>query len=365
MIRNNAIAIGLGLIAIAGCYRDDFKLTSAMVEIGERQNMAFPANPPKKIMAMQPDDVIVAINGYPLTKQTYDDMMLLKETGLMTDKDTSQIVAQKMMDQYRVSYIKNFIGQRLLVDNAFALGIATTNEVLSEVEAAIKKQARNRGKKVAEFIRRFKGRERCFYYEIYVSHIIDRIIHEKIPPKTVVDENFTAAVQKQVDIQNATAEATNKLYKARLEYYKQQIANEKLDFQSVVRAFTGDKDADGVWGEFEADDLTDPRVRAPVFALREGEVSDVLEDDDGFHLVKVLKIIPPEKDEEGRVITREKRTLSQIYIEKEPLIIRQSDILMTADLKRQMQLRAVNEYVTGLSTNSLNKIEYPNGRDLF
>lgn len=365
MTRANATIVCLACLAMAGCHRDDFKLTLDMVEIAERQNVAFATNAPKKIAAMEAEDVILAVNGYPLTKQAYEDFMDLKQTGLMERKGMTSIVLDKLMDEYRVSYVKNFIAQRLLVDNAFATGIATTNEILSAVEELLKKDARKKGKKVADYLKKFNGKERYFLYELCVSHTINKLVSQKIPPRKVVDPEFTAAVQKQIDIDNASAEATNKMYKAKLEYYRKQILGEKLDFKTVVKSFSDDAEDDGIWGEFEEGDFDSPEVQAKVFALKEGEISDVIEDDDGLQLVKVLKIVPPVKDDDGRVIEREKRTLSRIFITKVPLIIRQTDILLTADLKRQMQIQAVSAYTTALSTNSVNRIEYPNGRDLF
>lgn len=352
-------------LLFVGCRKDDFILTQDMVEIARRQDSAFPAGTAKKIHLMRTNDVILAVNGYPLTKQAYDDLMELKLKSLLKKKGMSELVAQKLMDDYRVSYIKTFIGQRLLVDHAFAQGVATTNEILSEVENDLKDEAQKRGKNVSDILAQLEGKERYFLYEVYVSHIIDRVVSQEIPPKSVVDETFISAVQKQIDLDNKAAESTNNAFMSKLAYYKEQIESQKLDFLSVVKSMSGNPKDDGIWGEFEEVDFDNPVLQAKVFSLKEGEISDVIEDESGLQIVKVLKITPAVKDENGRVVEREKRQLAHIYIAKIPTIIRQTDLMLTSDLKHQMQLQALNEFVTGLSTNSATKIEYPNGKDLF
>ena len=366
----NKIAIVGGALAVVtlglvGCHRDDFALTWDMTTLAEHSAMPLATNAPLSIAVMKPTDVILAVNGYPLTKQAYEDFMELKLRGLRESKDANELVIQKQMDEIRITYIKNFIGQRLLVDNAFELGVVTTNEVVAAVEKKLKENARKRGKTVAQLLKKFAGKERYYLYELCVAEITDRLISKKIPPKSVVDKDFVKAVQDQVAKENVKADKQNAQLKARLADYRKQILDKKLDFLKVAHSLETDDAGEGVWGEFEEGDMDDPGIQAKVFALKEGDVSEVLEDDNGYHLVKVLKVTPPEKNEKGRVITRERRKLAHLYLEKAPLIIRQGDIQMTADLKHQMQIQAVNEYVTGLSTNAATRIEYPHGQDLF
>ena len=336
-----------------------------MTQIAERSSVLFATNAPKKVAEMATNDIIVAVNGYPLTKQAFDDFMELRLEGLSKGEEMNSLALAQLMDEHRAKYIPNFVGQRLLVDNAFKLGIVTKGEVLSYVENRLKKEAHKLGKTAEEYLKRFKGRERYFLYEMCVSYTINKITHKKIPPKTVVTPEFLAAVQDQISKENADAEATNKLYQARLLDYRKQILEKKLDFLALSKKLGCDEDGEGVWGEFEEGDIDDPSIRAAVFAMSEGEVSDVIEGEESLELIKVLKIIPAEMNDAGRVIARERRKLSHISVEKEPLIIRQTDIKLTADLKAQMQVQAVNEYVSELSTNSVNRIEYPNGIDLF
>ena len=89
------------------------------------------------------------------------------------------------------------------------------------------------------------------------------------------------------------------------------------------------------------------------------------EDDEGFHLLKVLSIKPPERNENGRIIQDETRSVAHIYVKKLPLFIEDSESVLLPDLKRQVQLRAVDNYIENLRTNGVTRIEYPHGNSLF
>ena len=323
-----------------------------------------------RVIEMKPEDIIVSVNGVALSRKTFDKLILFRQQHLMQEKNADQMVVNKKIEAFQQSYINNFVGQRLMVDHAFKAGVVTTNEVLSHVGKAIAKVADKRGKTPEQFLKGLGEERHFFQYEIAVSFIMDKLIHDKIPPKAEVTGEFLAEVKKEVKRMNAEAAATNAVFKARLADWKQQILAKKLDFGKFAKTLSFEDednkmDDDGVWGEFEQGDLPSAQMQAAVFALPVGAISDVLESDNGYHLVKVLSITPEVKNEQGRVTERERRKLAQIYLEKVPLLIEESDIVMTHDLKKQMQLQAVNEYVARLTTNGINKVEYPHGVALY
>lgn len=317
-----------------------------------------------------PDDVIVAVNGYPLRKRTYDDMMTMRAKGLMSQPNANQLVVQKQLEQYRSSLIRNFIGQRLMIDNAFELNVVTTNDVVNHVRSELNKAARRRKKTVDAFLRSFPSDSRYFLYEMAASYVMGTLIDKKIPPIAPVDQKFVEGVQESVRLENEAAQKTNEMIRARLADWKRQIEAKKLDFGQVANAFSHDRDAasgltNGFWGTFEEPEMDNPKIAAAVFSLPRGAISDPLEDDDGFHLVKVMNVIPPARNEKGRVVSRERRELSHIYIEKLPLLLTQTDEALTDDLKGQFQARAINLYVAKLQTNGVNKVVYPHGKPIY
>ena len=360
------IAVVCGILSIVGCVeKENFTLSYEDLGFEERRADAFPTNSNKTIDQMMPNDVIVAVNGYPLTKRVFEDLMALKLQGLLSEKDMSSYVADQMMKQHRETYVRTFQAQRMLLDDAFRQNIVTTNALLSEVVRRLASEAKRRGKTIEETLKPYGKGRKYLLQEIYTSAAMDKLIAEKIPPLHIVDDTFVKAVQDQVTADNAAAANTNAVLAAFLRGWKKQIIEQNLDFKEISSKYSDNPDPDGVWGTFEEGDFDDPKLEATVFSLPKNAISDVVEDFNGYHLVKVLDIFPAETNETGRIVSKERRKLAHIYLEKIPELIRMDDIKMSHELKRQMQLQAVNIYVTELSTNGTTRIEYPNGSKLF
>lgn len=308
------------------------------------------------------NDVLVAVNGKVLTKGTFDALMLLYLKGTLNQKNMSPLVAEKMLEEHRRAYPRQFVAQRLLVDAAFTRGVTTTNEVLEAVSERIRAAAQKQKKPVARFLKGYANNAHYFFYEQCVSYVIDKVIREKIPPKATVDEGFVKAVRDQVQVENAASRATNATTRAALAAARAQI----LSGRQTLAAAAADLETRGLgeggdWGEFTAADFDSADHAAKVFALKQGALSEILEDDNGFRVVRVDAILPAEKDADGNELNPERRRLSHLYADKRPLLIEESDVVLTRDLKRQMQVQAVNDFVTGLMTNGQNTVVYPNG----
>jgi len=367
-LRGLACVLVVSVVSLAGCRRDFVASESTLVLDPSATNVQ--QGVVGLLDSLKDDDVLVVVNGRGVTKKVFEQLSSIRQAGLSEKKDANSYVINQQMEQWRNVFMRTFVSQRLLVDEAFRLGIVTTNEVLAAVGKKISKAADKVGKTPEKYLES-QGIKRDFLqYELGVSYVMDKIIHEKIPPKVEVTPEFLQAVRQEVKNQNAQAKATNELMRARLQGWKGQIVVGKQDFLKLAKAISDpDEDHpqadDGVWGEFEEGDLDNAAMAAKVFAMKVNEISDVLEDDNGYHLVKVLSVTPAVKNEKDRVVERERRKLAHIYLEKVPLLIEDSDLVMTHDLKRQMQQQAVNEYVTGISTNGFHVIVFPHGRRLF
>lgn len=365
-----AISLFLLSLLVGGCGKDGFKIEGNVLEFEKRSDLPFPTGTVCQVDQMAPDDVIVAVNGYPITKRVYDIMMALKTKSLGNDPNT-QASAMEYMKNYRMTYFKTFIGQRLLVDNALELGLVTTNEVQKYVENFVYNAAKKQNRSIEQFLKAFQGQERIFFYEKAVSYAMDKIIAAKIPPLREVNQAFVSNVMEYVEQQNVLAAETNGLRKAEFARIRSAIVSGKIRFSDATNNLTHIVrdgimvEDNGTWGEFAESDMDDAKVAAAVFALPVGGLTDVIEDDDGFTVAKVCKIIPPEKDAVGEVIAPEKRLLSRIYVDKIPMTVQESQIAWTSNLKQQMQVQAINRYVLNLATNGVNRIEYPHGQVLF
>ena len=360
------MALICGIAVVVGCAdKENFTLSYDDLGFEKRRADAFPTNACKTIDQMMPNDVIVAVNGYPLTKRVFDELMSLKFRGIMNQKDLSSYAADQMMKQHRETYVRTFQAQRMLLDDAFNKNIVTTNGILSEVKRRLRREAKRRGKTIEETLKPYGKSRKYLLQEMFTSVAMDMLIAAKIPPLHEVDDTFVKAVQDQVTAENAAAANTNAVLASFLQGWKRQIIEKNLDFDEISRKYSDNPDPDGVWGTFEEGDFSDPKFEAVVFSLPKNAISDVVEDFNGYHLIKILDIYPAETNTVGRIVGKERRKLAHIYLEKLPEIIRMDDIKMSHELKRQMQMKAVDNYVTELSTNGTNRIEYPNGINLF
>lgn len=360
---------------LVGCSREAqerIDVGTNVLGIAERALENFPVAATNRVVdELGPDDVILAVNGFPLTKRVFDDMMLLKAASLMTEKGANRQSVGQQLQTYRTGYPKSFIAQRVFIDYAFKEGLVTPEEVDAATAKAVN-QALAKSKKGAKaFLKLFLGRERLFYYEAGVSYLMNKVIAQRIPPKIVVNEQFVSNVQASVRQDNLMAKMTNDMRKTSLVALRQRIVSGEITFEKAAADYSMNFDGkrpqnfSGEWGTVEERDISDPKIAAAAFSLKVGEVSEVLEDSDQLHLVKVAKVFPAEKDAEGRVIARERRQLKHVYLPKEELYVEDSPIVLTQDLKRQMQMQAVDAFVMGQMTNGTTHIEYPNGRLLF
>jgi len=355
------------MICLVGCQRDFIASESTLVLDPSATNLQRGAVAP--LAALGDEDVLVAVNGRGITKRVFEQLATIRQLSLSEKKDANNYVVHQQMEQWRAGFVKTFVSQRILVDEAFRLGIVTTNEVLSAVGKKIMGAADKVGKTPEQYLAGLGPKREFLQYELGVAYVMDKIIHEKIPPKTAVTPEFLQEVRNQVKAENAHARATNELMRARLQGWKQQIVAGQQDFLKLAKAVS-DPDEDnpqddaGVWGEFEEGELDNAQMAAAIFALKVGALSDVLEDDNGYHLVKVLSVTPAVKNENGRVVARERRKLAHIYLEKVPLLIEEADVVLSRDLKFQMQQQAVNDYVSTVFTNGFHTVVYPHGNRL-
>lgn len=356
--------------AFCGCSCDEKFHVGGVLEPENRvQESMLKEGAKNTIEELKPEDIIVAVNGYPFYKRNYSVLMQLKAKEIMARKGMNSLMAEKLLAQYQAKIVRTFVAQRLMIDNALKLGIVTTNAVDEHVSEALQKLAQ--GKSVSKFLKGLNGYSDYYLYDLGVAFAMNELIKAKIPPLTTVDSEFVSNVQHQVAIENAVAKGTNAVKRSQMLEWRKQILDNRLDFTVVSKQFSEkdemrpDVDASGIWGDFEESDFDDPVMRESIFSLKEGCISDVLEDDNGYHIVKVLSIDPPAFSEKGRMIKHETRKLQHIYLEKVPMLLEQTDVEMTKDLKGQMQVFAINDYVQNLSTNGENSVIYPHGTTFF
>ena len=369
---SHLIVFIIAVAGVCGCTkssRDAFESTDP-VELSARFEETIPTGKVMKVSEMASNDVIVAVNGYPLTRGEYDWWMALRYKYLLQKSGNNQIVAEKMYDRAQHTFIREFIMQRLMVDAAKKMGVSTAEEITAKLDAMIDASAQKAGKTRKEYLANFPQDGKFHKYQTAVKLWINELVKQKIPPVFDVTSNYVAAVQEQVAEDNKYVMISNNMAKARLEKWREDIINGKEEFEKLADKYSQDSEKHehtegGYWGEFVRGGMDDMDLQADVFNLQEGGLSKVYEDDEGYRLVKVLEIKPPQYNDKGRLIREEARVLAQIFLEKGELFVRLSDADLEKDLKHQMQMRAIDDFIGNLHTNGENRIEYPPGNALF
>jgi len=348
------------LFLVSACFKEGNR---NYLEIESRRE--FKAGSPMFIKDMKPDDVIVAVNGYPLTRKFLEGMSIGMARTMMSRPNANPREIDQRIEEMRPIFVKQFVMRRLMIDEAKRLGLYTDKSLVEYMEGHLSKVASASGKTKEQIFEAMGESKDVYLYQTAERFVVDRLVAEKIPPLITVDAAFVSNVQEQVTLDNQAANLTNLNIKAVLGRCREEIVTGKADFDKAVLLHTNELahivSTGGKWGEFTVDDAKqNPAVKA-AFALKEGEISLPIEEDDGFSIVRVEKIIPAEVSNYGK----ETRELDRIYVEKEPLIIRQSDNEMFKDLKQQMQMQAIYLFADQLATNGQNRVEYPHGEKLF
>ena len=323
---------------------------------------------PKSIAQMEQNDIIVSVNGYPMTRRDWDDRVAMETQFLLKKAGANNFQVEEQIKDIKARMVGAFVTKRLLIDDAKARNVQNPTSVFNNVNAYIAANAKAKKKTIRQFEALYPGDRKYLYYDVAERIWIDALVATNIPPEINVDAYLVSNAQAMVDVENAKIAATNALKKAQLAKWKTDIEEGRAKFEDLAAQYSSDADdvvgTNGYWCIVERGEMSDKKLQAIAFALPMGKISDPVEDENGIHLIKVNKITPPEKNSKGRTIRNEVRELAHIYLEKEPEILRQSDTAMRHDLKRQIQLQAIEKYVDILKTNGQNTVVFPHGKNL-
>jgi len=317
---------------------------------------------PKTLAMMAPDDVVVSVNGVTLTKRECDLGMKRIIKQLSEIKNPQRGQQMRMLQMASRLFIPRFVSSQLLVQEARRVGVLGEDEVKKRADKLIAESAKKAKQEVAVFEKGYVGGAEALRKEVEQSVLISALIASNVPPKFVVDDAFMAATMASIKADNDAIAMTNGMKVARLKELRAAVAG-GADFGKLADENSEcERSAPGInghWGDFEKSEFSNRKMRDAVFALRPGEVSDVLEDDEGYHLVKMIEHTPAKKNEKGLTVQPESALLAHILLRKVPLLEVEAAPTLKADLEKQMQQQALDEYIEGLRARA--NIVYPNG----
>ena len=364
------VVLALAVAAVGGCGSKE-----EPVQVAYRPSIVNPdaSNPPEKgkkttIGKMAPDDVIVWVDGSALTRRDFDNSV--GYIAFQINQYKQEVKDQKKMQVFNMMsrrVVTDFVQDQLLVHEARARKLLTQEQLDERFATAARDLAKLCNVSVDRLKKVIPGGETA------LGKLLETLVWKKemiaaIPPLAVVDDASVSNVITELKAANAQIAGSNALMRATLEKLRTEIVRTKADFEAMAVKHSKDplriEGEKGNWGAFGRDDFKKEYFNydlgQAVFALKPGEISGVLEDGEGFSIVKFIEF--DERDKELKEEDRD-RILSRIFLPKANLVVIEPFDVMKKALELQMRNGAVEKELERLMGKA--KIVYPHGRNFF
>ena len=213
------------MILGTGCSRTDEnapRFKGDFCELVPRQEK-FESGEETVVDALKPDDVLVAVNGYPLSKKVFDELMVLKANQLSSRKGANPAYINNQLADFKKNYVPMFVNQRLLMDRARELKLLSKEEIEQLVNEIVQKQAKARKKTVVQFMKSFPADFKYYLYEIEAQILMNKLVKTHIPPVGEITDEVVAAFQKSIDEDNLATTRTNEMKRAQMAEWKKDL----------------------------------------------------------------------------------------------------------------------------------------------
>jgi len=374
-MRARAIIYGLTLLALAaGCEKratrepltGPWKPTMVNPPIRE-----LPVCEPKDINQLKDEDILLSVNGMALTKGDFGLAMKRYWWSLEQDKMKKPEVRTREYKLYGKQYLGNFLSSQLLATAARRQGLIPKSNLVARVEAGVKRSARQYKMPLKVLDRVVPGgldgirrtlEDLCWASDYVASNVTPRVM--------VVDDTMVSNALAQVEAENAAAEQTNKVRRASMATLRKRLVEGGADFGELADMYCMDesqrKGVGGYWKTFRTSIEQDPIVVEKIYPLPVGGVSEVLEDDEGYYLVKVLKIeqlpMPTNRVPKGYKPPKD-YDLGRIFLPKEELTTLAAPGEIKHEFQQQFQQAELKKELEKLAAEAT--IVYPYGTNLF
>lgn len=318
----------------------------------------------KGVPELKPDDIVVAVDGEPLTRAMID--VKLKQMRWSLDRN-KRMRRQEKDNAYKVfgkSLIKNWVRNRILIRESRRLGCATERQIRDAVEKGLDRYSVACRMNLATLDKKFPGGlywlSKDIEDNVWVSSYISNHVHSTV----VVDDALVESIKKPIKEENAAIAASNKVIYGRMEMIRREALKPGADFGALADKYSEDpqlvKDGTGYWGEFFASALEAGDPARQIFDLDPGMVSEIIDDGEGYMIAKVLEINPPPAGSGSR---ESSYSVARIYLEHGQETVFANEAGIKADLEMQYFGKAVAARVDELRKSA--KIVYPHGEDFW
>ena len=323
-------------------------------------------NEVKTIGQMVPEDVIVSVNGIALTRQQYDDgvkkiLQNFSRKGKVSQRQIAGFARMAMRQ-----YVQRFVNSQLLAQEARNKGILSEEELKRKTNAALEQSAKQAGKTAGSFLPAALDKAKALRSETEEKVLVEELINRAVMPKVNVTDEYVKMAIDAVRVANMPIATSNAVKVSKLQEIRQAVKTGS-DFGKLADEYSESKDSaagkGGFWGEFERNQIEDRKIRAVVFALKTGEISEVLEDEEGYQLIKVLNRQAEKKNEKGAVVEAEAVSLARIFFYKEPELEMPGEAEVKSQLAKGIRDKYLKDLIEELKKRAV--ILYPHGTNFW
>lgn len=348
------------------CSKEQAPRTVKGAQAGSTNTVASTHGGEKTLAEMATNDVVVSVNGVTLTRQQYEANVLRIIQRLSQSPNMARGQVAAMTRTTVQTYIPRFVKAQLMIQEARRIGVVPNEELAKAAEASLVAKAKKAGQTLEQYLQTAAVGPESARREAEEAILIDALIKTNVLPRVNISSGFVAAAVATIRAENQAILATNMLKLATLKELRKQamagedfgrLANHHSDYGFTVAT------TNGYWGKFERAEITDRAVRTAVFALKPGEVSEVLEDEEGFQIVKLLEHHEPVKDAQGHVIDLEAVSLARIFLMRESGVEELPESEIKQQLSERMRERMLEEYINELMAKA--DIVYPHGTNFW
>ena len=354
MLKRFAI-VCCGAILLAGCGKENAASREWAPRMANPTLCSVPTGKDLFVDEMSPDDVIVAINGVPLTKRELDIRLQRYKFMLSRNPNMNGKERAARYEMYGKNLIDSFVNEQLFAWEGRKVQILTEEDLRRIVSSNVVLNAKILRLKPDQIDQAVPGGVAALCQSIEDVAWAKAYADKNVVPDAVVDDSVVSNVLAEISRENAQITASNRLVRVKAENVRTEILKGKISFEVAAERysfdFVGGEEFPGYWGTFRPEDIEDKVLRQKLFSLGVGELSDVIDDEDGYMIVRPVK-------EEGPA-----RVFARILFSHEPLVVLQNPKLLKRDLQNQMFTRGLRKLTAELFEKA--QIVYPHGTNFW
>ena len=271
------------------------------------------ASEPNKATESESEDIVAVVNGEEITGTRLDQEINLQSFLMQLYQSNQEFMqlllnsesGQKLLNEYRKKKLDQYIVQVLLMQEAQNRGLTVTEEVKDKFAQSRMNQvmkSNNLNKEQLKAALKQQGIESLDQYKKVLveqgkDYLLIQVLQDKVLENVqVTDEEVKNYYEENKDKFNQKAAAHLRHIlaesKEEAEKIKDKLANGE-DFAKVAKELSKGPNAKngGDLGFIEKGRMR-PNLNDPAFNLEVGQVSDIIDSEMGFHILKVVERRP-------------------------------------------------------------------------